>query len=77
MQPDRKLDMITSRCHPGHMKKIVPLPDMDDEAAETAALAIAVDQARKDTRSAPHAVVRAWLLRLAAGEFDAEPPTPQ
>lgn len=53
-----------------------PEPVEDDEA-ERRALEAAVAEARADPRSAPHAEVRAWLLRLAAGEFDAPPPVPQ
>ncbi len=56
------------------MAQSTPL-DLDDEAeAETRALAAAVAVAEADPRRVPHEDVRAWLLRLAAGEFDAEPP---
>ena len=48
-----------------------PEPIEEDEA-ERRALEAAVAEARADHRSAPHAEVRAWLLRLAAGEFDAD-----
>lgn len=53
-----------------------PIPEPDDEeAAEAAALAAAVAEARADPRpTIPHERVRAWLLRVAAGEFDAPPP---
>ncbi|MBC7952797.1 MAG: hypothetical protein H7Z12_13390 [Rhodospirillaceae bacterium] len=50
------------------------LPDMDDTAAETEALVAAVAEARSDPRAVPHAEVRAWLLEVAAGDFDATPP---
>lgn len=53
-----------------------PEPIEEDEA-ERRALEAAVAEARADPRSAPHAEVRAWLLRLAAGEFDAPPPVPR
>lgn len=53
-----------------------PEPIGEDEA-ERRALGAAVAEARADPRSAPHAEVRAWLLRLAAGEFDAPPPVPR
>lgn len=53
-----------------------PLPLIDDDAAEARALAAAVAAAEADPRRVPHEAVRAWLLRLAAGEFDAPPPTP-
>ncbi len=50
---------------------------IEEEEAERRALEAAVAEARADPRSAPHAEVRAWLLRLAAGEFDAPPPVPR
>jgi hypothetical protein len=59
------------------MSKHAPLPDIDDEKAETAALAAAVAHARADRRSVAHEDVRAWLLRLAEGDFTAEPPAPR
>jgi hypothetical protein len=49
----------------------------DEEAAEAAALAAAVADSDADPRVAPHDEVRAWLLRIAAGEFDAPPPQPR
>lgn len=51
-----------------------PLPDLDDEAAELAALTAAVEKARANKRGIPHAEMREWLLELAAGNFDAPPP---
>ena len=52
-----------------------PLDDLDDdEAAELAALEAAVAKADANPRSIPHEEVRAWLLRLAEGDFDAPPP---
>jgi hypothetical protein len=48
-----------------------PAPILDDE---TAALAAAVAESDADPRSVPHEEMRAWLLRLANGEFDAPPP---
>lgn len=53
-----------------------PPPDNldDDEAAELAALEAAVAKADANPRSIPHEEVRAWLLRLAEGDFDAPPP---
>jgi hypothetical protein len=63
------------------MSKAAPLPDIDDDDddddAEAAALAAAVAEARADGRSIPHADVRAWLLEIAAGHFDAPPPVPR
>ena len=57
-----------------------PLLNPDEEedpevAAERAALEAAIAESLADPRpSIPHAEVRQWLLRLAAGEFGAEPP---
>jgi len=51
-----------------------PLPDLDDAAAELAALAAAVAESDADPRVIPHSEMRAWLLELAAGNFDAPPP---
>ena len=50
-----------------------PLDD-DEDAAELQALAAAISESDADPRSAPHAEVRKWLLKIAAGEFDAPPP---
>ncbi|MBI5166049.1 MAG: hypothetical protein HY985_19385 [Magnetospirillum sp.] len=54
------------------------LPDGDDATAEASALVAAVAEARADLRAdlraVPHAEVRAWLLEIAAGNFDATPP---
>jgi hypothetical protein len=49
----------------------------EEEAAEAEALAAAVADSDADLRVAPHDEVRAWLLRIAAGEFDAPPPQPR
>ena len=56
-----------------------PAPEIEDEEAEaeTRALAAAVAASDADPRTAPHEEVRAWLLRLAEGEFDAPPPEPR
>lgn len=51
-----------------------PEPDMDDDAAELAALQAAVAQSDADPRVIPHEKMRDWLLQLAAGKFDASPP---
>lgn len=56
------------------MSQTAPQPDIDDDAAEAAALAAAVAAARMDPRVIPHEQMRAWLLRIAAGDFSAEPP---
>ena len=54
----------------------LPLTDNDEAEAEVRALAAAVAIAEADPRRVPHEEVRAWLMRLAHGEFDAPPPTP-
>lgn len=59
------------------MSNAASLPEIDDDAAETAALAAAVAHARADQRRVPHEDVREWLLRLASGDFTAEPPQPR
>jgi hypothetical protein len=51
-----------------------PVPLADDDEAEARALAAAAAAAEADSRRVPHEKVRAWLLRLADGEFDAPPP---
>jgi hypothetical protein len=51
--------------------------EQDNDAAEAQALAAAIAESDADRRSAPHADVRAWLLRIANGEFDAPPPEPR
>ena len=48
----------------------------EDSEAEAVALATAIAQSDADPRMVPHAKVRAWLLRVAAGEFDLPPPPP-
>jgi hypothetical protein len=53
------------------------VPELDDEEAEAAALRAAVDVARADPRAVPHAEMRDWLLKVAGGDFAAEPPTPR
>jgi len=54
-----------------------PLPDTDDDQVETEAPIRAVEDARRDQRAVPRSEMREWLLRIEAGEFDAEPPTPR
>lgn len=49
----------------------------DEAAAETALLLEAIKEARADPRFIPHEEMRAWLLRIAAGAFDAKPPEPR
>jgi antitoxin ParD1/3/4 len=40
-------------------------------------LAAAIAESDADPRTVPHEKVRAWLLRLTSGEFDAPPPEPR
>lgn len=54
-----------------------PLPIADDDEAEARALAAAIVESDADPRTVPHEEVRAWLLRLANGEFDVPPPEPR
>ena len=58
------------------MANPVPVSD-DDEQAELEALARAVAVAEADPVRIPHEQARAWLLKLAGGEFDAPPPEPR
>lgn len=51
-----------------------PVPLIEDDEAEARALAAAIVESDADPRTVPHEDVRAWLLRLAEGEFDAPPP---
>jgi hypothetical protein len=51
-----------------------PTPELDDATAEVAALKAAVVQSDADPRIVPHDDMRDWLLKLAAGQFDAPPP---
>ncbi len=57
------------------MKTLAPL--IEDDEAEARALAASIAESDADPRTAPHAEVRAWLLRLAQGEFDAPAPEPR
>jgi hypothetical protein len=56
---------------------IEPSPLIEDDEAEARALAAAIAESDADPRTVPHEAVRAWLLRLAEGEFDAPPPEPR
>ncbi len=59
----------------GTSPPILPSRPCDEDAAQ--ALAAAVAESDADPRTVPHEDVRAWLLRLANGEFDAPPPEPR
>jgi hypothetical protein len=50
---------------------------MDDAEADARALRAAIAASRADPRGVPHEEMREWLLKIAAGEFDAKPPTPR
>jgi len=53
-----------------------PLIEDDDAEAEARALTAAIAESDADPRTVPHEKARAWLLRLAQGEFDDPPPEP-
>ena len=55
----------------------VPLIEDDETDAEAGAMAAAISESDADPRTVPHDQVRAWLPRLAQGEFDAPPPEPR
>jgi hypothetical protein len=48
----------------------------DEAAAEVHALPLAIAESDADPRTVPHEEVRAWLIRLAGGDFDAPLPEP-
>jgi hypothetical protein len=52
-------------------------PLLDDDEAEDKALAAAIAESDADPVTVPHEEVRAWLLRVAHGEFDAPLPLPR
>ena len=54
-----------------------PLPELDENEAEAAALKAAIAKSRADPREVPHEEMREWLLKIAAGDFTAKPPTPR
>jgi hypothetical protein len=56
------------------MTEVARKLDVNESEAETKALAQAVASARADKRGVPHAEMRDWLLKVAAGDFKAEPP---
>jgi len=49
----------------------------DEDVAETALLAAAVAGARASELKVPHEDMRAWLLKLADGDFSSTPPEPR
>lgn len=56
------------------MAQLGPTLGDDEDAVEAKALEAAVAIAEADPRRVPHQDIRAWLLRLAGGEFNAPPP---
>lgn len=59
------------------MTNTAPPVEDDEDAAEAKALAAAIAESDADPRTVPHDEARAWLLRIANGEFDAPPPEPR
>ena len=64
-------------CYRSGMPNVAPPIEDDEAAAEAEALAAAIAASDADPRTVPHEEVRAWLLRIANGEFDAPPPEPR
>ncbi len=60
------------------MRYRASMPELDLARTDTEqeALAIAIAESDADPRVVPHSEVRAWLMRLANGEFDAAAPEP-
>ncbi len=46
----------------------------DEDTAELVALTSAVNESLTNPRAVPHDEMKAWLLEIAAGNFDAPPP---
>jgi hypothetical protein len=59
------------------MSSTAPVSDIDDDDAELAALTAAVAEARANPRGVPHEEMREWLMKIAAGDFEAVPPEPR
>ena len=74
-RPDNALPAVARMGYAPRMALPAPIIE-DEDAAEAQALAAAIAVAEADPRRVPHDAVRPWLLRLAAGEFDAPPPQP-
>jgi hypothetical protein len=74
----RFLDTVPPEDHIINMTDTAhPLPELDENEAEAAALKEAIAKSRADPREVPHEEMREWLLKIAAGDFTAEPPTPR
>ncbi len=59
------------------MSERAPRVEEEEAELEARALAAAIAESDADPRTVPHEAVRAWLLRLAEGEFNAPPPEPR
>jgi hypothetical protein len=69
------LDIGSQTCHISRMNDLArPRAEIDDDEAELAALKAAIAKSRSDPRAVPHEEMRAWLMKVSAGEFDAPPP---
>jgi hypothetical protein len=68
---------MAAMCYRIGMTNPAPPIEDDEVAAEADALAAAIAASDVDPRTVPHEEVRAWLLRIANGEFDAPPPEPR
>lgn len=53
---------------------LTPRHSTSDDVAEGEALAAAIAKARADSHSVTHDDMRAWLMKVAAGDLDAPPP---
>jgi hypothetical protein len=58
----------------GYRAAKTPAPLVDNMEAESVAMAAAIAGSDAGSWTAPHEEVREWLLRLAAGDFDAPLP---
>ena len=75
--PVPKQPGAASGSRPSSMPEPAPPPERDEDTAEAQALAAAVAASDADPRTVSHEVIRAWLKRLADGEFDIPPPEPR
>ena len=74
----RSLDTVPTQDHIIDITDTAhPLPELDENGAEAAALKAAIAKSRADPREIPHEEMREWLLKIAAGDFTAKPPTPR
>jgi hypothetical protein len=71
------LDKFLPLPHITAMPNTIPEIELDDDAAEATGLLAAVARSRANAQGVPHEDMRAWLLKIAEGEFDAPPPVPR